>query len=63
MMWLLVAVLLVPVSGKPDTTVLQAFETKELCEASKIPLMKRTIEMYKLSFPLNFKLECRPMQP
>lgn len=59
MMWVLIAVLLVPLQGKPDSTVLKAFDTKAECEQFKSPLIKKLIETYDFQYPFNFKLECR----
>lgn len=62
-MWILVAILLVPMPGKPDTEILKIVATKEACEAYKAGTLEALIDLYKIPYPLTFELECREVRP
>lgn len=62
-MWMLVAILLAAVPGKPDTEILKIVATKGECEAYKAGALEAFIERYHVPYPLSFKLECREVRP
>jgi hypothetical protein len=63
-MWLLVAFLLTtPAPGQPATIIVGLQPTQALCEQFKREALAAAIRQYDLTYPLNFRLECRKELP
>ena len=58
-MWLLVVIALQSNPLHPYEAVLSIQPTAEACDAMKLEVLRRTILLYDVPYPLTFRLECK----